>query len=213
MEPNNTTGTPLPDASQLNAAGGTPAVGTAPTTTQGTAPSTDAMSLKEINATLGKDFKDVPTALKAFQDTFSFVGKRKEDIKSEVLAEIQKSDRTNELSTELKAIRTERFFEKNADYDKPEIRKFIEATGQEPAAVITTPEFKSIFDKVVEHDKSVKLRTVLESNPRLASSRDSLTKAQELASSAVDITNPAHRRAREQAGQLAVDAVKSAFDL
>ena len=56
------------------------------------------------------------------------------------------------------------------------------------------------------YDKSVKLRTVLESNPRITASRDSLTKARE-------IRQQNNGNVTHEVQKLAVDAVMDAYDL
>ena len=78
MDPENNNPVAVPDASQLNAAG-------ADGTVQNV-PATDGMTLSEINAALGKNFPNKEAALKSFKDTFSYVGKKVEDVKKEVMA-------------------------------------------------------------------------------------------------------------------------------
>lgn len=213
MDPDNISGGTVLDASQLNAPGVTPPVGNVPPN-GGNPPQAqpEAMTLSELNSFLGKDFKDKNTALKALKDTFSYVGKKKEDITAEVLADIKSNDKTAELSRQLQVMEDERFYDKNPDLDKPEIRKFISSTGKRPSEVAATTEFKAIFDKVTEYDKTVKLRTVLESNPRLASSSDNIKKAREILHKPVTGMAEAIRN-QDEADALALDAVKTAFEL
>lgn len=212
MDPNNINGVPLPDGSGSNPAGGAPAVGTVPPN-GGTPPAApETMTLDELNKFLGKDFKSKDSALKSVKETFSFVGKRKEDIEAEVRLSIATNDKTDELSKQLQAMEDDRFYDKNPNLDSPEIRKFISTTGKRPQEVVAMPEFKAIFDKVTEYDKTQKLKTVLESNPRLSSSRDNLKKAQDLQAKPVGSVQEAGR-VQAEAGALAVDAVKQAFDL
>lgn len=164
----------LSGESQLNSADDNKAVEGVAQTTADTA---DSMTLAELNQYLGKDFKDKATALKSVKDTFSYVGKKKEDIAKEV-ATTQPD--TSKLANELAEMRKERFFDKNSQYEP--YKGIIEKLGSDPSQVVNTPEFKAIFDKAKGYDESQNLKTVLESNPRLASSRDSLSKARDMQS-------------------------------
>jgi len=166
-------------ASQLNAAAPAGTVGSVPTGSAPSATEAQGMTLEELNKALGKQFPNRETALKSIKDTFSYVGKKKEDIEKEVLAGIQNNNRVDILARELEIERTERFYDRNPQYASPEVRRFIESTGKKPSDVVSSEDFKAIFNKVVEYDKSVKLKTVLESNPRLSSSRDNIVKARE----------------------------------
>lgn len=136
------------------------------------------MTLAEINNALGKQFKDKDSALKAFKDTFSYVGKKKEDIEKEVLAKVSNDNKTDALAKELEAMRVERFFDKNPDLAP--YRGAYEKVGGSPSEFFSSEAIKPIIEKAKGYDESQKLRTVLESNPRIASSKDSLSKAREL---------------------------------
>lgn len=169
----------LPDGSQLNPAGGNGTVGTTPA--EGSAAAQlEAMTLTDLNNTLGKQYPSKDAALKSIKDTFSYVGKKKEDIEREVKASIQSDTRVDQIAKELQIERTERFYDRNPQYADPSIRRFIESTGKMPNEVVETEDFKNIFTKVAEYNKSMKLKTVLESNPRLNSSRDHIAKARDL---------------------------------
>ncbi len=153
----------LPEEPQLSPAGNDGTVDPAPMA--------QGLTLEEINKELGKDFKDLPTALKSFKDTFSYVGKRKEDIIKEVTAS---SDAT---AKEVREIKENLFFDKNPDYAP--YRATMAKMGSNPELVAQMPEFKTIFDKAKGYDDSQNLRSVLVSNPRLVASKDTLTKARE----------------------------------
>lgn len=154
------------------------AVGSVPASAPAsTAPATNAagdLSLTELNTMLGKNFPTKEAALKSIQDTYSFVGKRKEDLKPEV-------DPSQFISRD--QYETDMFYSKNAEYEAPEVRSMIDAMAKaqnlKPADVVKTEGFKTIFDKIAGYDKSMSEKSVLETNPRLASSKDSLTKAAE----------------------------------
>ncbi len=196
MQEDNITPDTLPDASQLNAAGADGAVGSV-------SAGVDSLSLSELNTLLNKDFKDKDTALKSVKDTFAFVGKKKDQFESEILAKIGNDKRIDTLAQELAIERKERFYDKNPQYAS--MRTLIDKLGSNPSEVVNSPEFKEIHTKVSGYDESTKLRTVLESNPRLASSRDALTKAKEMQ------MNGSGSQAEHDS--LIVNAVKDAFDL
>lgn len=203
MEEFDINGNPLPkvDATHVIAApaGGASSVENVPA----------GLTLAELNQHLGKNFPTKETALKALSDTFSYVGKKKEDIEREVRAGLATETQTNELAAEISKMRTDMFYKDNPQFAEANVRKFIESTGKSPTEVVNTPEFKAIFEKVAGYDESQKLRTVLETNPRLTSSRDALTKAREL-----QTQNPmAVGRQAEEIEQLGVNAVKDAFGL
>lgn len=137
----------------------------------------DAISLSELNTLLGKTFPNKETALKSIVDTNSYVGRKKEDIEKEVLAKVSNTEETNKLSKQIEDMRKDMFYKDNPQYATPEIKAMIEGLGGNPSEVVSKPEFKGIFDKVKGYDEVQNQRTVLDSNPRLATSRDALTKA------------------------------------
>ncbi len=205
MDPENITGQGLPDGSQLNPADPSSTVGNGTGTGTAPAQSVEALSLAEINKQLGKNFPTKESALKALSDTFSYVGKKKEDIEKEVRGAINTDTRIDTLAKELEAERKERFFDKNPQYADPAVRKLIETIGGNPSEVVNREEFKTVFEKVSGFDKSTKLKTVLESNPRMASSRDNLTKARDIVKNTGQVTHDVQN--------LAVNSVKDAFGL
>lgn len=166
------------------------------------------MTLSELNEALGKSFKDKTSAIKSLKDTFSYVGKKVADIKKEVVSEVKTTEATDKLAKELEEMRKERFYDKNPQFAEPAVRKLIERIGGSPSDVVNSEEFKTIFSKVSGYDESQKLRTVLESNPRLASSKDALTKARELQSKGAT-----QGAARQEVERLAVSAVKDLLNM
>jgi len=160
------------------ALGGEPQLSPAPATASVEA-QPETLTLEELNRQLGKNFTNKDTAIKALKDTFSFVGKRREDIEREVSAksdEVLNSVRKTEQ--ELATLRKEIFYKDNPQYAAH--RGLIEKLGSNPAEVVNNPDFKQVFEKVEGYDKSNNLKTVLESSPRIQATRDSLAKAKEL---------------------------------
>jgi hypothetical protein len=209
MPPEDNTPPAVPDASQLNAAD---AGGAASTVPPGQAPAIEAMTLEDLNKHLGKQFPTKDAALKSIKDTFSYVGKKTEDIEKEVIAKLNTDTRIDTLAKQLEEERKERFYDRNPQYADPAIRKVIERVGGNPSDVVNSEEFKSIFNKVSEYDKSAKLKTVLESNPRLAVSRDNLQKAREIQQGAAS-GSAFQGAAKEEVERLATNAVKEAFEI
>lgn len=167
MEEDNTNLDALSDESQLNSADAGQVVSDESTQ--------EALTLKELNELTGKNYKDKTTALKSLKDTYSFVGKRKEDI-------IKELGGANEgIVNELKTIKDNMFYDKNPEYAP--YRKVMEKMGTNPVDVANSEEFKGIFEKAKGFDENQKLKSVLVSNPRLAQTKDSLTKAREATNS------------------------------
>lgn len=183
-------------ASQLNAADPNAAVGTVAT---GDA---SQLSLSELNTLTGKQYTSKESALKSIKDTFSYVGMKKEDIAKEIAS----SSNNDAVTKELASIRKDMFYKDNPDYAP--YRNLIEKVGGTPAEVVNSAEFKDVFTKAKGYDESAKLKTVLESNPRIASSRDSITKARDL-----QATGGSNPQTKAQVEKLATDAVKDAFGL
>lgn len=133
----------------------------------------DTLSLSELNQFLGKSYKDKQTALKSLKDTFRYVGQPKETSNN--------IDTSKFISKE--QYETDMFYSQNTEYSKPEIRKVIDsiAKGQGVSArdVVASEDFKAIFGKVKGYEESQSAKSVLQSNPRLAASRDKLTQASE----------------------------------
>lgn len=168
MNEENITSETLDESSQLNDASVEKAV-----ETSSQVPASDNLSLKEINDLLGKDYKDKETALKSIKDTVSYVGKKKEDIAREILG----NNQSESLQKEIKQIKENMFYKDNPDLEN--YRTLIQKLGDNPADVVNSPEFKSIYEKAKGFDESAKMKTVLQSSPRLASVRDNFAKAQE----------------------------------
>ena len=204
MEPNNTTGNPILDANQLGAASGDTAVG-------GQNPQESTLTLSELRSVLGKDFKDKETALKSLKDTQSYVGKVGQLEKELTTLRNQPASAANtqdvsEVKAEIRKMKDELWFADNAAY-KPHrtlVEKYAKAEGKTFSEIVESPEFKDVFSKIQGFEQSQKMRTVLESNPRLASSQDKMSKAQTLAATR-------SRKALGEAGEQAISAVMDAY--
>lgn len=143
-ENDNLTDATLSDAAHVTAADGQAAV----------AP---ALTLAELNSTLGKAFKDVPTALKALQETQSWVGKK-------IDAAAPAPDNT--LKTEIDSLKTEVFYASHPELKGHE--SMLKALGSNPAEAYETEAFKNYLEKAQVADSVTNSKSVVSSNARLS---------------------------------------------
>lgn len=204
MEPNNNNQMNLPDGPQLSPAGGNAAVG-------GQSPQEPMIPLSELNRGLGKEFKDKDAAIKSLKDTQSYVAEvgtlkaQVERLQGQPQTPVA-SREVAELKAQLENIQEDNFFERNQPLKsiRPIVKAFAKANGKRLEEVVELPEIKELLTKVSGFEQGQKMRTVLESNPRLASSQDKMSKAQDLAGTR-------SRKALTQAAELATNAVMEAY--
>lgn len=146
--PDNLTDTTLPDAAHVDAADGAAAVA-------------DTLSLAELNQTLGKDFKDRATALKALKDTFSYVGKKTETPQQTAPVDASLKDQVRSLQEEV-------FYANNPEYKG--VRDLIRTMGGNPSEVVGSDAFKAVYEKVKVADEVAKKQSVVSSNARVGQS-------------------------------------------
>lgn len=128
-------------------------------------------TIKDIlNKELKKDFKSDEAALKSVKDTFSYIGKKKEDIEKEVEPSnnedyVSKSDFEEAL-----------FFSKHPEYEsyKTIIGALKVSTNKSFNEVLEDDNFKAIYDKAIAHDNTEKSKSVLQTNSRLATEQVNL---------------------------------------
>lgn len=203
MEPNNTPGNTNPDANLEGAPNGIPAVG-------GQNPQEPSIPLSELKSVLGKNWADKSTALASLKEMQSYTGKvgqlenEVRKLQSQPLPAA--TGEMAELKAQLENIQKDTFFERNAEFKsiRPVVETFSKARGKTLSETVELPEVKELLAKVSGFEQSQKMRTVLESNPRLASSQDKMTKAQELSSTR-------SRKALREGADLAVGAVMDAY--
>jgi len=123
-------------------------------------PATEAMTLEELNAHLGRNFTNKEAALKALKDTFSYVGKKTEP--SEDLLKAKGYMTKDEFENEL-------FFRDNPNHKANQkiLESIAKADGVSLAKAAETPEYKKLFEDSSEYEKVQSLKTVLNPNPRL----------------------------------------------
>jgi anion-transporting ArsA/GET3 family ATPase len=160
-----------------------------------------SLTLQELNEHLGKQFPSKESALKALKDTSAFAVAREEKIAEKLRAEILQNDRTAQLAAEVAALRKQAFYDKNSQY--AEYRDLLEKIDSDPSRAVENPVFKAVYEKAQMGAEVQKSRTVLDSNPRIAVAKDSLSKASE-----------AFQGGNASKGEaLAVNAVREAFGL
>lgn len=134
-----------------------------------------ALTLAELNKHLGSDFKDRSTALKALKDTKDYVGKRKEDIVAEVRSTLPSANVPDELKSDVQSLKNRLFFSENPQFKGYE--PLISKMGGNPAEVVESPEFKSVFEKVKVADEVAQSKSVVSSNSRLSQSKTVMDEA------------------------------------
>lgn len=134
------------------------------------------MDLNELNSFLGKSYPSKEAALKSIKDTFSYVGKKKEDVAKEISPDkfITKEQYENDM-----------FYARNQQYNNDNIREVIDAMAKSKGItiqeVVNSDSFKNIFTSVQGYNENQKLKSVLETNPRLNATKSAYTEAHKAA--------------------------------
>jgi len=142
----------------------------------------DSLSLEEINQTLGRNYADKATALKALQETASYVGKLGQEV-----SELKKKATTPQTSEDVMAqvaamqndLKQTKFYAENPDYNNPEAKELIAKFGTDPSEVIQDPVFQKAYGAVKTTAEIEKSKSVLHSNPRLGQVSDKISQARE----------------------------------
>lgn len=132
------------------------------------------LSLDELNETLGKQFKDKDSAIKAIKDTFSYVGKKVEQVESELKNNGFISKRELE---EIMFYRDNKEFAANKDIIDAYATKF----GISPAEAVKSTALSGLLAKASKADAYESNQSVIESNPRLVATKSNLDKARDMA--------------------------------
>jgi len=120
------------------------------------------VSLKALNEKLGKDFKDVDTALKSVKDTYSYVGKKVEDVKQDVKQEV-----TKEVTPDPDSFVSRDEYNRDMFYkDNPELAPYKHILGDKPEEALKDEKTKETLDKLSAYDKAVNSKSVIHSNAR-----------------------------------------------
>lgn len=131
------------------------------------------LSLDELNETLGKQFKDKESALKALKDTFSYVGKKVDQVEEELKTKGFISKR--ELEDTL-------FYRDNPEYGahRDLIDAYASKFGISPQEAVKADALGNLFAKAQKADSYESNQSVIESNPRLVATKSNLDKAREI---------------------------------
>jgi len=134
------------------------------------------LSLDELNETLGKQFKDKDSAIKAIKDTFSYVGKKVDQVEAELKNNGFISKR--ELEEVL-------FYRDNPEYaaNRDIIDAYAAKFGVSAREAVKVDALSNLLAKAQKADSYENSQSVIESNPRLVASRSNLDKARDLAMS------------------------------
>lgn len=193
------------DASHVNAAA--PAANAGTPAPQGSpAVNPEALTLAELNQLTGRNFASKEAALKSITDTFKFATARVADIaaKATDAAQAVTGETVRKLTDTVEAQTKEMFYLQNPQYAPH--RKLIDSMGKNPAEVVQSDVFKETFTNLSAHAETIKQKTVMESNPRIAAARDGIAKAADLKKSANGFVTPDVEKA-------VTDAVIDAFNL
>ena len=174
MYEENNTSEALLDESQLNSANADETV-TPEDPLAGIIPEAklSGLSLDELNETLGKQFKDKESALKAMKDTFSYVGKKVEQVES---------DLKNKGFISQKDLEEVLFYRDNPTMEtyKEVITAYANKHGITSKEALKSEALSGLFAKAQKADTFEKNQSVIESNPRFVASKSGLDKAREL---------------------------------
>jgi len=143
----------------------------------------ESVGIKDVlSEALGKEFKDDESALKAVKDTFKYVGKAGQEKKAlEQKIQALEGKSSGEVAQEIESLKKvfgeSQFYSDNPEY-KP-YKEIISKFGENPAEVIKSDDFKSLYSKVKAYDDSENTKSVLQSNPRLGKITDKMSQARE----------------------------------
>jgi hypothetical protein len=146
----------VPDATHVEAAVGGENVG-------------EALSLADINKTLGRNYKDLPSALAGMVETYSFVGAKTPAPAPAAQATAPVQDPSLASKADVESLKAELFYSKHPEYEAH--RNLISKMGANPSEVVALPEFKEVFEKVKVADEVSKQRSVVSSNSRLGQNK------------------------------------------
>lgn len=158
-------------------------------------------TLAQINAATGRNYPDLDTALKAVGDTYKFVGQKPTS-----------DGPVPEVEARIKQMEDDLFFSRHPEYE--DYRPVISKMGSNPAEVIASEEFKTIYEKAKGYDESQSVKSVLHSNPRLGVVKDKLGEAREKLAQAYQAPDSVSaQRLAGEAERSALGAVMESFDL
>jgi len=141
-----------------------------------------------LNETLGKQFPDDATALKAVKDTFSWVGRKTSpEIISPTPEPKQEIDTSKFVDRETYV--RDMFYERNPEYRTAQklIDSYVKANGITHQEAVNDEALKSVLDSVKGYNDIQSNKSVLESNPRLGAINDKVKKSREALQAGDDV--------------------------
>lgn len=146
----------VPDASDVAAAVGSENVS-----------QPEALTLAEINSTLGRSYSDKETALEALKETFSFVGKKVETTPQPTTASSEEADLSDTVAAMQQQMNFNQFLLDNPEYNTPEGKELIKSFGGDAEEVVKRDIFKKAFKAIQSESTYDKSQSVLPSNSRV----------------------------------------------
>ena len=189
---------------------------------KGTDSQSGGLSLEDLNKTLGKDFKDEATALKALKETQDFVGDKGQKLtEAEAkLAEAEKASEQSKTQAErLEALekndKLNQFYKENPEMDNPSTKRLLEKFG-DPYEAIKNEDFKSINDPILAHNKSEQGRSIIHKSSRLGQVTNKVDESKQALDEALNKSSVGDqvgaRQAYDKASNQAVNAVLDAIE-
>jgi len=181
---------------------------------------TEVAEIKDVlGQVLNKTFNSDEEALKSVQDTFAYVGKRKQDAVSEAMATLQtkgKIDSSNFVTKE--ELEQVTFYAKHPEYEPyKNIINRLRDDGKSLDEVVKLDDFKGLYEKAAEYEKQEASKSILKTNPRLGQITNKMGDAKKDVSEASKAAMSGDLATSEQmysnAKANAVDAVIEAFDM
>lgn len=183
----------------------------------------DGLTLENLNKTLGKDFKDIDSALSSLKETQDFVGKKGQQL-TEAEAKLAKAEEGKEeaktqaerLESLEKTNKLNQFFKDNPEMDNASTKNLLDKYA-DPYEAIKDDTFKSINDPILAHNKVNNVKSVIHKNSRLGQvtnkvdeSKQSLDEAFNKAGDNDQVgATKAYNKASNQAVEAVLDAVES----
>jgi hypothetical protein len=124
----------------------------------------EAITLAEIEKTLGKKFPNKEAALKSWKDTYSYVG-----TKTPKEATVQASDPVlAQLNAVQEQLKVTQFYNDNPEFNTYEAKELIAELGGNPETVVNTKAFQLAFKSIQSTNDEGSSKSVLHSNSRVA---------------------------------------------
>lgn len=171
------------------------------------------VGLKDIlREATGREYPDDEAAYKSLTETYSYVGKLGQKVKSleqklqsaEVPVENQASAVSPDVLSKVEALeaqlRETQFYANHPEYNNEDAKTLIKAMGNNPETVVENEAFKKAFSAIQANAEIEKSKSVLVSNPRLGQVTDKMTQAKEA------LAQGNHSAAADAAVQAVMDA-------